>query len=56
MVILLLNGPLQGTAHEVAGGFLVPDKLGLPDGQVLHWYVVSGDKETATFERTEPKK
>jgi hypothetical protein len=51
--IVLLDGPLEGVIHEVAGGFFVPDKFALSDGPLRHWYVTSDDRETAKFERSE---
>ena len=53
--IEIVDGPLAGTCHEMAAGFPVPDKVGLPDGDQLHWYVIHDDF-TATFERSDKRR
>jgi len=56
MIIELLDGPMAGVVHEVAGGFPVPDQFALPDdnGLELYWYITCDDCRTASFDRTEP--
>ena len=53
-IIELLDGPLAGTIHEVAGGFLAPDKFSLPDWNVCHWYITNFETIPMTdkFEKT----
>lgn len=51
--IVLLDGPLEGVVHEVAGGFPIPDKFALPDGSLRHWYITNNDGKSAVFERSE---
>lgn len=49
--IELIGGPLDGTIHEVAHGFAVPDRIGLPDKatNARHWYQVDAGRGTALY-------
>ena len=40
--IELVGGPLDGCCHELCGT-LMPGMIGLPDGNIMHWYEVRDD-------------
>ena len=50
-ILELIGGPLDGTIHEIAAGFPVPDRIGLPDGKtaLLHWYATDAWNGNARF-------